>query len=255
MAMRGMVRAMVDAVRGDVSAALERFLDCGRRLAQCGWTNPALYPWRIWAAASCQQLGDIDTAAALADEECQAAGAWGASAPHGRALRLRGTLTGGTQGIDLLREAVDGLRRSEDGIELSRTVTILGRRLLAMGSPEARDFLSEGKRIARECGVSWIEGNEGAELNGPVLRLAPKGLAELSRSETAIVALVVRGWTNQQVADSLRVTRRAVEKNLTGVYRKLGVSGRAALIEELGATSAARGAARAGRAPGAAPPE
>jgi DNA-binding CsgD family transcriptional regulator len=235
---RRMLSAMVDAVRGDTAAALERFLDCGRRLARSGWTNPALYPWRQWAAAACQRLGDLDGATALADEECEAAQAWGAPAAHGRALRLRGVLTGGAQGVDLLREAVDRLRRSQDRVELSRAATILGGRLLETGSSQARDFLAEGKRVARECGVSWVGGNEGAEFNGPVLRLEPTGLAELTKSEAAIVALVVRGWTNQQVADSLGVTRRAVEKNLTGAYRKLGVGGRAALIDELGAAIA-----------------
>lgn len=46
-----MVRGMLDVVRGDLPAALDRFLDSGRQLSRCGWTNAALYPWRVWAAA------------------------------------------------------------------------------------------------------------------------------------------------------------------------------------------------------------
>lgn len=233
-----MVRGMLDAVRGDLSAALHRFLDSGRQLARCGWTNAALYPWRVWAAAVNHRLGRAQAAAELADEEHAFARAWGAPSTYGRALRLRGTITPGEEGVDLLRQAADTLRASEDRIELSRTLTLLGRRLAETGSGEAEEFVSEGARIAGERGVSWAEGDRDAELNGPALRLFAPERGELTKTEETVVAFVLRGWTNQRIADSLGVTRRAVEKSLTSTYRKLGVSGRAALVEELGARAA-----------------
>lgn len=144
----------------------------------------------------------------------------------------------GEEGIDLLRQAVDVLRRSEDRIELSRTLTLLGRRLAETGSDDAEEFISEGMRVARECGVSWAEGDRDSELNGPALRLFAPERGELTKAEETVVAFVLRGWTNQRIADSLGVTRRAIEKSLTSTYRKLGVSGRAALVEELGARNA-----------------
>ena len=58
------------------------------------------------------------------------------------------------------------------------------------------------------------------------------GRVELTKAEDAVVAFVVRGWTNQQIADELGITRRAVEKNLTGIYRRLNVGGRSELLEE-----------------------
>lgn len=230
-----MVRGMLDAVRGDLAAALDRFLDSGKQLSRRGWTNTALYPWRVWAAAMNHRLGRAQVAAELADEEHAFALAWGAPAAYGRALRLRGTITPGEEGVDLLRQAVDALRCSEDRIELSRTLTILGRRLAEKGSDDAEYFISEGRRSARERGVSWGEDDEDSELNGPALRLAAPERVELTKAEETVVAFVLQGWTNQQIADSLGVTRRAVEKSLTSTYRKLGVNGRAALVEELSA--------------------
>ncbi|MET8052683.1 AAA family ATPase [Streptosporangium sp. NPDC005286] len=233
-----MVRGMLDAVRGDLPAALDRFLDSGKQLSRCGWTNTALYPWRVWAAAMNHRLGRAQVAAELADEEHAFARAWGAPAAYGRALRLRGTITPGGEGIDLLRQAVDTLRCSEDRIELSRTLTILGRRLAETGSGDAEYLISEGRRVARERGVSWAEGDEDSELNGPVLRLVAPERGELTKAEETVVAFVLQGWTNQQIADSLGITRRAVEKSLTSTYRRLGVNGRAALVEELSARNA-----------------
>lgn len=233
-----MVRGMLDVVRGDLPAALDRFLDSGRQLSRCGWTNAALYPWRVWAAAVNHRLGRVQAAAELADEEHAFARAWGAPSAYGRALRLRGMIAPGEEGIDLLRQAVDVLRRSEDRIELSRTLTLLGRRLAETGSADAEEFISEGMRVARECGVSWAEGDRDSELNGPALRLFAPERGELTKAEETVVAFVLRGWTNQRIADSLGVTRRAIEKSLTSTYRKLGVSGRAALVEELGARNA-----------------
>ncbi|MEO3861915.1 AAA family ATPase [Acrocarpospora sp. B8E8] len=230
-----MVRGMLDTVRGDLPAALDRFLDSGKQLSRCGWTNTALYPWRVWAAAVSHRLGRTQLAAELAEEEHVFARAWGAPAACGRALRLRGMITPGPEGVDLLRRAVDTLRCSEDRIELSRALTLLGRRLAETGSDGAAEVSSEGRRIAQERGVSWAEGDEDSELNGPALRLVAPERGDLTKAEETVVAFVLQGWTNQQIADSLGVTRRAVEKSLTSTYRKLGVSGRAALIEELSA--------------------
>ncbi|MEV0618504.1 LuxR family transcriptional regulator [Nonomuraea sp. NPDC050404] len=257
-----MMRGMLDAVRGDLPAALDRFLDSGKQLARCGWTNTALYPWRVWAAAVSHRLGRTQVAAELAVQELAFAREWCAPAVYGRALRLHGTLTPGEEGVDLLRRAVDTLRGSEDRIELSRTLMFLAGRLGGGPStgPSAglggglgggpggglgvEEFGAEGRRVAQECGVSWAEGSwagdswggagEDAGVNGPALRLVTPERGELTRTEETVAAFVLRGWTNQQIADSLGVTRRAVEKSLTSTYRKLGVSGRAALVEELG---------------------
>lgn len=234
----GMLRGMVDSVAGDPSAALERFLDCGRQLTRCGWTGPSGVPWRAWAAVLHRRLGDLDSAVDIADEEYRAAQAWGAPGPLGRALRLRGVLTGGDEGLQLLRDSHDVLLGSIDRLELARTAVILGRTLRATGLAGAPQLLTDAERIATECGAVWLQENRAAgHCGGPVLRILRSGRQRLTKTEDSVVALALRGWTNQRIAEAYEVSRRAVEKNLTTAYRKLGVSGRAGLIERFGSLS------------------
>lgn len=233
-AARRLTRGMIDLVRGDPATALGRFLDCGRRLEREGWVNTPQYPWRTWAALVRQRMGDLPAAQAHAAAEDVVAQQWGSPLSVGRSLRLQGMLTGGADGIGLLYEAAGIIRESEDLAERARTSVVLGTRLLDSGDPDAAGFLAESRELAKSIGATWLDGTGETELNGPVLRFSGGGLENLTKAEAAVARLVVRGWTNQQIADSLGVTRRAVEKNLTGTYRKLEVNGRAELIEHLG---------------------
>jgi len=231
-----MVRGMVESVRGDPATALEYFLDCGQQLIRCGRTGPSCAPWRVWAAMQHRRLGQLDAAADLAATEYRAAKAWGAPVPLGRSLRLRGVLADGSEGIDLLYESHTVLRRSANPIELARTAVTLGRTLRAAGLPGAPELLAEGERIVAERGATWVQDNQATAIHGPMMRIVCNGRERLTGTEDAVVALALRGWTNQRIADAHEVTRRAVEKNLTSAYRKLGLSGRADLIERFGPT-------------------
>ena len=229
---RRMLRGMLAACSAESAEALEEFLEVGRELSAAGWIDTGGPPWRTWAAMLRERLGEHDRAVELAEAELRAARAWGGPNRIGCALRLLGMLTPGEERLRLLREAVSVHRRSADRLELARSAVMLGRVLRAEGLPGAAQLLATAEQLARNCDASWPEGGEG-ELLGPVPRLLRSGRDRLSPAEDAVVDLAQRGLSNAQIAEELSVTRRAVEKHLTSVYRKLGVSGRAALLAEL----------------------
>jgi DNA-binding CsgD family transcriptional regulator len=213
------LQASVDAQRGLRATALERLLACGRQLDHSGWRNSALFPWRPQAVGLYQRRGDAAAALRLAEEELVWATEWGAPAALGRALRLKGRLQG-ARGIPLLRDAATVLSGSQFRLELARTLVLLGRQL---GSgTEAEAALREAGAIAAAYGAPWLV--EQAE-HGLGTARAPRA-THLTRSERKVIAQVNRGLTNQEIADELGVSSRAVEKHLTNSYRKLGISGR-----------------------------
>lgn len=228
-----MLRGMVAAASRDLTGALAEFLDAGGELAQAGWTDAGCLPWRIWAAMTYARLGERDQAVELAEAALATARAWGAPTVLGRALRLLGMLTPGEPGVRLLREAVGVHRRSANQLELARSAIVLGRALRTGRLPGAAQLLADGERIARHCDASWPEGGPEGALVEPVPRLLRSGRDRLSPAESVVVELVQRGLSNAQIAEELSVTRRAVEKHLTSVYRKLGATGRASLLAEL----------------------
>lgn len=228
-----MLRGLLDLARGRTAQGLDRFLDCGALLNRSGWTNPALCPWRLWAAVAHERLGDTDSATALVEREHVAAQSWDAPATTARALRSLAALTRGDEGVDLLRSALDRLAGSGDRIERARTAAALGARL-GQESAEGRELVALADRLVTDCGAEWAEPLVENPARGPVPRLAAIRRINLSKVERIVTERVVQGWTNQRIADSLGVTRRAVEKNLTGIYRKFGVTGRTALVARFG---------------------
>ncbi|MFI9045590.1 AAA family ATPase [Streptomyces sp. NPDC053427] len=225
---RRLLRAALDARRGRGADALKALLVCGRQLESAGWRNSALFPWRPRAIVLHHRLGETRPALALAEEELAWAREWAAPAALGRALRLNALLPGGG-GVAALRESAEILRTSANALELSRTLLQLGRTL--EGGKESRAVLREAVALTTACGAPWLTERARAALG----TAAPSQEAPLTQGERKVVSLVSRGLTNQEIADELGVSTRAVEKHLTSCYRKLGVSGRREL---LGARSA-----------------
>ncbi len=68
----------------------------------------------------------------------------------------------------------------------------------------------------------------------------------LGPMELQVARLAVGGATNRDIANQLFVSPRTVENHLTAVYRKLGVSGRPALLNRAGTDEALQPVARRG---------
>ncbi|MBZ5630208.1 MAG: LuxR C-terminal-related transcriptional regulator [Acidobacteriia bacterium] len=58
-------------------------------------------------------------------------------------------------------------------------------------------------------------------------------MEELSRRERQIVLLVVKGWTNGQVAAHLNLSEQTVKNHLRNIYKKLRVRNRVELVRRV----------------------
>ncbi len=63
--------------------------------------------------------------------------------------------------------------------------------------------------------------------------VGPESLANLTDREVEVVQLAARGRTNQSIAREFDVSPRTVAKHLEHVYRKLGVTSRAAAVHHM----------------------
>ncbi|TWP44035.1 AAA family ATPase [Lentzea tibetensis] len=225
-----MLHGSAAALSGELDRALEYYLECGRALDRAGWRNPVLFPWRLTAASLNARLGDKDAAMELADEARARAVAWGAPSGVGRALCALGRLTPGPHGLDLLRESVEVLGASGNIFELAKSLLELGTRERADGESSAGDHLRRSQELALRAGANWLVAKSGEELETAD---APGVKASLTKSEYKVCCLAVDGHTNQEIADILQVTCRAIEKHLTNSFRKLGIRRRTELPEAL----------------------
>ncbi|HKS46929.1 MAG TPA: AAA family ATPase [Amycolatopsis sp.] len=245
-AMLHLSRGTLAVTAGDLREALEHYQECGRQLANSGWRNPVLYPWRAMTADLHRRLGEADRAREVAEEDCLRAAEWGAPSALGRAKRVLGDVVAGETGVAVLRESVDILEGSVNKLELARSLLRLGIRLGEQNDPDAAGYLRRCYQLAVDCGDSrlaeraWVSGLEAK--SGDSRAACPS----LTKTELRVAWQAVAGYTNQDIAQFFGVSQRAVEKHLTNVYRKLDVRGRADLAGIL--PPADPGAALAGRA-------
>jgi len=133
-------------------------------------------------------------------------------------------------GADQLSLAVQKWADHPYPVEIARAYHVLGgleRRAHRRGA--ARAALTEAaRRYAAAGAVPWRDAAT-AELT----RLDGGRGAGLSETERRIVELVRAGATNREIARSLFLSIKAVEANLTRLYRRLGVRNRAQLSRVL----------------------
>ncbi|WP_434444138.1 helix-turn-helix transcriptional regulator [Lentzea sp. E54] len=237
---RGVLRMRL----GDAVGALADQLECGGRLTSWGAPSPAFRPWRSYAALAHLHLGRRQEALDLALEELDLARKWTAASAIGRALLTVGVVTGGAAAIPWLTEAVTVLRRSPARLLLACVLVELGGARWNNGQREAaRGDLTEGKRLAEECGSLPLLGELAKLPTDAVSRseampqpTLPNAIP-LTPHEYRVAGLVVAGNSNDEIARKLCVSRRAIEFHLTNVYRKLGVRRRTQLPTALAAFS------------------
>ena len=164
---------------------------------------------------------------------------FGSRRRDGASLRTLGLVTGGADGVELLRAAVATLEETEGRLDHARALLELGVALRRQGArTEARDMLRVALDETARIGASGLADRAHEELIAAGAR--PRrdrrllsGRESLTAGEDRVALLAAQGLTNREIAQRQFVTVKAVQWHLRNIYRKLDVSSREELPSAL----------------------
>lgn len=140
------------------------------------------------------------------------------------ALQAAGTVSGGPDGIALLREATEVLEHTPPRYQRALALTAYGAALRRAGQRRAaRDPLRDALELADRFGARRTAARAREELlaTGARPRRAQRtGADALTASERRVALPAAGGHSNRQIAESLFVTVRTVETHLSHAYDK-----------------------------------
>jgi ATP/maltotriose-dependent transcriptional regulator MalT len=232
-----LARGRLRAAAGDHVRARADLVDALRHIE----LSRGLFPWAIdaWVALVpvLRALGEEDTARDVAEKALAAATSADSRRRVGGALRVRGLVEDGNNGLDLLRRATETLATSPAALWRAQANVDLGAALRRNGqSGAARPILQEGMELAHRCGATPLADRAVTELRaagGRPRRRAGIGSDALTASERRVAELAAGGVSNKEIAQSLFVTLRTVELHLSNAYSKLEIRSRHELAAAL----------------------
>jgi len=222
----------VAAARGDNATArkrLEESLELGRKL---GITRGVVWSLYFLAQHALAQ-GDARRARAtfaeslrlarqtgdhLATAHCIEgfAGALAVTQP-GRAIRL-------AEAARALREAVGSISFPADRERLDRWLEVAARGLGETATDVAR---SEGRALTLDQAIAYaLAGDEPPATADAARRLAGRSFGGLTRREIEVLRLVALAQSNREIAATLVLSEKTVERHLSHIFAKLQVSSR-----------------------------
>ena len=224
--------------RGIPTAALREATAAGE-LVSVTITNPYCCDWRSARALALAGLDRGDEAAATAAAELADARTFGVPIAIGASLRTLGLVSGGADGVEMLRAAVATLEETEGRLDHARALLELGVALRHQGArTEARDTLRVALDETARIGASGLADRAHQELIAAGAR--PRrdrrllsGRESLTAGEDRVALLAAQGLTNREIAQRQFVTVKAVQWHLRNIYRKLDVSSREELPSAL----------------------
>lgn len=216
--------------RGEPAAAVDPMRRAYAIEQRVGQRDPAIVPWHADFVEALVAVGARAEAAEVLDEVSGHAKRLGRSVVELSLARAQAALTAAEDGPRPAAEELSTVLRRWAGhpypVEEARAwhaLAVLQRRAHRRGA--ARDALLEAVNRFADIGAEpWhqVSLDELARLDGA----RGPGLTE---TEQRIVELVRSGATNREIAASVFLSVKAVEANLTRLYRRLGVRNRAQL--------------------------
>ena len=117
-----------------------------------------------------------------------------------------------------LRRASEGFRELDSPYEVARTTALIGHSRRVLGD-------EEGARLELDAARSTFE-RLGARPD--LARLHGGGPAQLTARELQVLRLVAAGHTNRSIGSQLGLSERTVDRHVSNIFGKFGVSSRAA---------------------------
>jgi DNA-binding CsgD family transcriptional regulator len=217
---------------GHFSEAMKHLEPVLSFLRSMGAAEPCIIPCAPDAIEALVSLGRLDEAekvvARLERQGLLRHRPWAlATAARGRGLlcAARGDLPGARW---LLEEALARHEEISQPFERARTLLVKGEvERRAKQKRAARSSFDEARGLFEALGAPLWErkaSNELARVGGP-----GGSSLELTPTERRIAELVAEGWRNREVADTLFISVKTVEANLSRIFHKLGVRTRTEL--------------------------
>ncbi len=186
------------------------------------------------------RLGDAERAAGIAAELRQIAAAVNTEPLRAAACLAEG-LVAACRGdheaaLPLFEDAIDFYGRSGGVFEEARSRLQLARTLLALGradaaAREAGEGLSSFRRLGAQREAPVAEGLMREISRSTSATSAAEPRAEgpaLTSRERQVLALIAAGRSNSEIAEALVLSVRTVERHISNIYGKMGVSGKVA---------------------------
>jgi DNA-binding CsgD family transcriptional regulator len=221
---------------GDPAASEATLRPLGDMLPAMGAGDPVLGVFLPDEIEALIELGQLDRAARLLDwfEErgAELDRPWAlAAAGRCRAL-LHATRGDHDRALEVVEQALATHERIAMPLERARTLLVQGRLLRRRGKrSQAKEVLDEAAGVFDRIGAAaWTE-----RVHAELARLGANRAAgdQLTPTESLVAELAASGVSNREIAERAFLTVKAVEANLTRVYRKLGIRSRAGLASAL----------------------
>ena len=180
--------------------------------------------------------GRVDESLALAEKHCRAAERWQLPVDRAEALRCLARAQGGND-VDLLEQAAALLDEGTSPLIRTKVLRDLGAALRRMNRrSDARGPLLDALDLATRMRSQRLAEEISSELAAAGIhprRSAQTGVDALTASEHRIATLASTGLSNPEIAQTLFITRKTVEKHLASTFRKLGIASRTELAAAL----------------------